>query len=116
MQVEVILFDWGGTLTSVDRQAAALRRGAVRAAEIIGNSVGKSLVRQLIEEGRDNELSDLIRAHERDGMQSFTKSLLVLIQKEFVDPRVAYEMAPNVDELKMQMKGISTSHAGLLGG
>jgi len=38
MRVEVILFDWGGTLTGVDRQPAALRRGAIEAARILGHA------------------------------------------------------------------------------
>ena len=72
-------------------------------------------VRQLIQDKRDNELPDLIRAHERQGMMSFTRSLLELIESDLVDPNVAYEVAPNVDELKMLMKGITTSQAGLIG-
>ena len=47
-------------------------------------------------------------------MISFTRSLLDLIEKEFVDPRVAYEVAPNEEELKMMMKGISSSRTGLV--
>ncbi len=72
-------------------------------------------VRQLILEERDAELPEVIRAHQRDGMQSFTQSLLHLIEKEYVDPKVAYDAAPNADELKMLMKGISAGHAGLVG-
>ena len=74
-----------------------------------------TIARQLILEGRDAELPELIRIHERDGMQSFTRSLLELIQKEHVDPKVAYEAAPNAEELKMLMKGISASRPGFLG-
>jgi twitching motility protein PilT len=70
--------------------------------------------RQLILEKRETELPELIRAHERDGMLSFTRSLLELIEKDMVDPRVAYEMAPNVEELKMMMKGISAGHSGIM--
>ena len=70
-------------------------------------------VRQLIAEERDPELADAITSHEREGMQSFTTSLLYLIENEYVDPKVAYEAAPNVDELKMRLKGISASRAGL---
>ena len=70
--------------------------------------------RQLVVEGRENELPDLIRAHERDGMLSFTRSILNLIEADFVDPQVAYEVAPNAEELKMMMKGISSTHAGLM--
>ena len=71
--------------------------------------------RQMIEDGRDAELNEIIRSNERDGMQSFTKSLLDLIEADRIDPKVAYENAPNVDELKMLMKGISSSRSGLLG-
>ena len=70
-------------------------------------------VRQLLAEQRDPELADAITSHEREGMQSFTTSLLSLIESEYVDPKVAYEAAPNVDELKMRLKGISASRAGL---
>ena len=72
-------------------------------------------VRQLIEEGRDAEITDVIRSNEQSGMQTFTKSLLDLIESEMIDPRIAYEVAPNPDELKMRLKGISTGHSGLLG-
>ena len=73
-----------------------------------------AVVRQLIEEERDGELPDVIRSNERDGMQTFTRSLLTLIETNYIDPHVAYEVAPNVDELKMLMKGISASRSGLL--
>ena len=72
-------------------------------------------VRQLIEESRENELIEVILSHEQEGMMSFTRSLLTLIEKDYIDPRTAYEVAPNVDELKMVMKGISASRSGLLG-
>ncbi len=71
--------------------------------------------RQLLEEGRDAELLEVIRSSEHEGMQDFTKSLLQLIEKDYVEPKVAYEVAPNPDELKMMLKGISSSRAGLLG-
>ena len=71
-------------------------------------------VRQLILEQRDGELPDVIRSHERDGMRSFTQSLLELIEKDFVDPIVAYDAAPNPDELKMLMKGITPGQTGLV--
>ena len=71
-------------------------------------------VRQLIQEDRDNELPDVIRAHEKDGMLCFTRSLMDLIENNYIDPKIAYEVAPNVEELKMLMKGISTAQAGLV--
>lgn len=72
-------------------------------------------MRQLILEERDPELPDLIRASENDGMLSFTRSLLTLIEKDYIDAKTAYESAPNVDELKMVMKGISAGRSGLIG-
>jgi twitching motility protein PilT len=73
-------------------------------------------VRQLIEEGREAELLDVVRSNENQGMRTFTKSLLDLIEGEMIDPRIGYEVASNPDELKMRLKGISTGHSGLLGG
>ncbi len=73
-------------------------------------------VRQLIEEAREAELLDVVRSNENQGMQTFTKSLLDLIEGEMIDPRIGYEVASNPDELKMRLKGISTGHSGLLGG
>ena len=73
-------------------------------------------VRQLIEEGRDEDLLEVIRSNERNGMRTLTRSLLELIQKNLVDPRVAFEVAPNADELKMMLKGISSEASGLIGG
>jgi hypothetical protein len=38
-----------------------------------------------------------------------------LIQKDLIDPKIAYEVAPNVEELKMILKGIKQSRTGLVG-
>ncbi len=48
-------------------------------------------------------------------MLGFTKSLLKLIENDLIDPHAAYEVAPNLDELKMMLKGITTSQSGLIG-
>ncbi|KKN89356.1 hypothetical protein LCGC14_0238620 [marine sediment metagenome] len=65
-------------------------------------------VRQFIMESRDAELTEIIKTREVDGMISFTKSLLELIENELIEPKVGFEAAPNIDELKMLMKGIKT--------
>jgi len=72
-------------------------------------------VRNLLENGRDNELGDVIRSHEDQGMCSFTRSLYELIDKDMIDPKVAYTVAPNPEDLKMMIKGISQSQRGLVG-
>ncbi len=84
----------------------------VPAVEILINNPS---ARQMIEEKRDAELADIIRSSEHEGMKSFTGSLLELIEKDYVDPKVAYAAAPNPDELKMLLKGISSSRVGLRG-
>ena len=76
--------------------------------------INNPTVGKLIEEQRDAELGDIINASEAAGMQSFNKSLFELIEKDFISPQVAYEVAPNPDELKMRLKGISTSTSGLI--
>jgi Tfp pilus assembly pilus retraction ATPase PilT len=83
----------------------------VPAAEIL---LVDPVARQLILESRDAELSDFIHMHEREGMQSLTRSLMELLHKEYVEPKAAYDAASNVQELKMLMKGISASHRGYL--
>lgn len=65
-------------------------------------------VRQFIMESRDAELTEIIKTREVDGMISFTKSLMELIENELIEPKVGFEAAPNLDELKMLMKGIKT--------
>ena len=72
-------------------------------------------VRKLIIEGRDPELEDAIRSHELEGMQTFARSLYDLIEVGLIEPRVGYEAAPNLDELQMMLKGISSSRTGLRG-
>jgi twitching motility protein PilT len=71
-------------------------------------------VRKLILEGRDDKLSDLIRMSARDGMQDFTISLKSLVDQELIDRSVALEVAPNVEALKMALKGIDVSQPGIL--
>lgn len=71
-------------------------------------------VRQLLESGRDNELADVIGSNEDEGMQTFSQSLYELIENDMIDPKVAYAVAPNPEELKMRMKGIKQSQAGLV--
>jgi twitching motility protein PilT len=72
-------------------------------------------VRDMISKGRTAELSDVIRSHEKDNMQSFTKSLYDLIHRDMIDPKTAYAVAPNAEELKMALKGITQSQRGLVG-
>ncbi len=84
----------------------------VPAVEVMLNN---AYIRRLIAEGRDGELRDALKAGEKEGMQTFSKSLMDLIQKAYIEPKTAYDVAPNVDELKMMMKGIKADSGGTFG-
>ncbi|MCK5565074.1 MAG: PilT/PilU family type 4a pilus ATPase [Planctomycetes bacterium] len=76
--------------------------------------IGNAIVKKLIREGRENDLPAVIRACQGEGMQDITESLRSLVEKEWVDLRVALKYAPNKEELKMAMKGIRASSGGIL--
>lgn len=73
-----------------------------------------SIVRKLILEEKDEKLADAIRMCEREGMQDFTMSLKGLVDKELIDRETAFEVAPNVDALRMALKGIEVKAPGIL--
>ena len=71
-------------------------------------------VRKLILEENDSKLPDAIRIGRQEGMQDFTMSLKDLVNRELIDRAVALEVAPNVEALKMALKGIDVSAPGIL--
>ena len=72
------------------------------------------VVRKLIAEAREADLPTVIRSAQNEGMQDFTYSLCELIKDGSVDPKDAYQYAPNIEELKMALKGIRTTASGIL--
>lgn len=73
-----------------------------------------SIVRKLILEESDEKLGDAIRMCVNEGMQDFTMSLKSLVDKELIDRATAFEVAPNVDALRMALKGIEVKAPGIL--
>ena len=73
-----------------------------------------TMTRKLIMEEQDVKLGDLIRMSVREGMQDFTMSLTDLVNRDLIDRSVALEVAPNVEALKMALKGIAVSQPGIL--
>lgn len=71
-------------------------------------------VRKLILEHKDEKLSDAIRIGYSEGMQDFTVSLKGLVQAKKIDRATAFEVAPNVEALKMALKGIDVKEPGIL--
>ncbi len=72
------------------------------------------VVKKLILDEQDHKLGDAIRIGAEDGMQDFTQSLKILVDKELIDREVAMEVAPNREALKMALKGIDVSQGGIL--
>ncbi len=71
-------------------------------------------VRKLILEEKDEKLFDAIRIGKEDGMQVFNDSLYFFIQKEYISRATAFEVSPNVEQLKMMLKGIDVKGPGIL--
>lgn len=76
--------------------------------------IANPIVKKLISEEREGDLPTAIRACQSEGMQDFTESLRRLVAEEWIELKVALEYAPNVEELKMALKGIRTSTSGIL--
>jgi twitching motility protein PilT len=73
-----------------------------------------AMIRKLVLEAEDHKLPDAIRIGVADGMQDFTMSLKKLVEDGLIDRPTAFEVAPNVDALKMALKGIQVSQPGIL--
>jgi len=70
--------------------------------------------RKLISEGREADLPSVIRSSQHEGMQDLTDNLCELVKEGLIEPKEAYKHAPNIDELKMALKGIRTTASGIL--
>ena len=71
-------------------------------------------VKKLLLEEEDDKLSDAIRIGYQEGMQDFTKSLKDLVEKRMIERATAFEVAPNVEALKMALKGIDVREPGMI--
>lgn len=63
-------------------------------------------VRKYILESREYELGEVIMSERDMGMQSFTDSLIELVNHQFIHPKVALAAATRPEQLKMKLKGI----------
>lgn len=71
-------------------------------------------VRKLILEHEDEKLAAAIRIGKDEGMQLFNDSLKHFIDREIISRADAFEISPNVEELKMALKGIDVKGAAIL--
>ncbi len=63
--------------------------------------------RKFILDGREDALPEVMKSHRDQGMQTFTDSLVDLVDKQYIHPKVAMEVANSPDEIKMRLRGIS---------
>lgn len=73
-----------------------------------------AMVRKLVQEDEDEKLHAAIRIGKDDGMQLFNDSLYDFLQKELISRAAAFEISPNIEELKMRLKGIDVKAASIL--
>ena len=76
--------------------------------------ITNAAARKLIADGREADLPNVIRSSQQEGMQDLTYNLCELIKDGLIDPKDAYKYAPNTEELKMALKGITTTASGIL--
>ncbi len=72
------------------------------------------IIKKLILEGKDDKLADAIRIGASEGMMDFTMSLKSLVQMKKISRDTAFEVAPNIESLKMALKGIEVKEPGIL--
>jgi twitching motility protein PilT len=115
------------TMHSALRSAIAMNMKAIVAQKLLPSikpGVGRcptveimvfnSIIRKLVLEEKDEKLADAIKMCEKEGMQDFTMSLKNLVDRELIDRATAFEVAPNVDALRMALKGIEVKAPGIL--
>ena len=71
-------------------------------------------VRKLVGENEDEKLAAAIRIGKDEGMQLFNDSLHHFLELEYVSRAAAFEISPNVEELKMMLKGIDVKGPAIL--
>ena len=71
-------------------------------------------IQKLIQEEEDHKLGQAITMFREEGMQRFNDSLHSFIEKELISRQDAFEVSPNIEELKMRLKGIDVRAAGVL--
>jgi len=72
-----------------------------------------STVKKCVLEEADEKLGDVIRMCDKEGMQDFTMSLKSLVDRQLIDRATAFEVAPNVEALRMALKGIEVRQPGI---
>ena len=71
-------------------------------------------VTKLVMENEAEKLPGAIRIGRDEGMHLFNDSLHDFVTREFISREAAFEISPNVEELKMRLKGIEVKGPSIL--
>lgn len=82
----------------------------VPAVELMFNNAS---AKKIIKEAEDNKLYTVITSSEKEGMQTFNKSLFDLVKKGMITEEKAFQFSPSPEELKMNLQGIFLSRSAL---
>jgi len=64
------------------------------------------IIKKLIRTHEEEKISQAVRSGQKDGMIDFTSSLVRLVKERYVDKAVALGVAPNPEQLEMNLQGI----------
>lgn len=68
-------------------------------------------IRKYLCEGEDAKIQECLRTMSKEGMQDFNMALHELVKSGAITPKVAFENSPNVEQLRMNLKGMNISTA-----
>lgn len=71
-------------------------------------------IQKLIEDGEEKKIGDVIRMYETEGMCDFNQALYKLVKEGHVSEKMAISLSHNAEQLRMNLKGIFVSDAGIL--
>lgn len=91
-----------------------LEDGGPKRVPIVEIMLFNPTVKKLVLEEQDDKLSAAMRIGKEEGMQQFNDSLYGFLKREFISRETAYEVSPNVEELKMMLKGIDVKGPAIL--
>ena len=72
------------------------------------------MVRKLVREEQDEKLHAAIQIGKEEGMRVFNDSLYEFVDMDMVSRAAAFEISPNLEELKMRLKGIEVKAPAIL--
>jgi twitching motility protein PilT len=98
----------------VAQKLLATIRETPKRVPIVEIMIMNGTIRKLILEEKDEKLFDAMRIGKEEGMQMFNDSLYHFVTGEYISRATAFEVSPNVEQLKMMLKGIDVKGPGIL--